>query len=351
MVADFRQSLRALTAVCVAFAVTSGSLAHAQLGGGGQAGGGMGGMGGGMMGGGMGGMGGGMGGMGVGAAATQFAWIPREPQAPFPLSAAAARTWLALSKRVDIPFSEETPLKDVLAFIKEAANKKEAKDGEIEIYVDPMSLQEAEKTFDSPITYAVKGRPLTSSLTMMLKQLGLTYYVQKDGLLTIVCPEIEKLQPNLAVPVSAAAAKTWLRLYKPVDLVFDGSTPLGDALQLIKNATAEENDELSIYVDPVALAELEKTLDTPISINLKRVPAGKALTLITRQIGMTYRVDDDGLITISSKDKDFEGSYPQMISHLRAELEEAKLEAQITELRAKARATESGETGGGKNPQ
>jgi hypothetical protein len=302
--------------------------------------------------GGMGGMGGAPGGVG-GADESQLPAI--HPRPPHPLSAAAAQTWLKLQQPVPMPFGNETPLEDVVKYIKQVTSKpdKEPKDSGIEIYVDPVGLQEAEKTMTSPVLIDLAGLPLATSLELLLKQLGLRFYVQKDGLLAITSAGQQNFPRSLAQPVSAAASKTWLRLHQAIDLPFETAVPLNQVLAAIKEGTkAGADSELSIYVDPIALQEAEKSMDAPISIDLKKVPAATCLTLITRQLGLNYRVHEDGIVMIvpaedENDDGQPEGHGSDTIAHLRAQLEEAKLEAQIAEQKARVRASESGATGGG----
>ena len=87
-----------------------------------------------------------------------------------------------LDEPISMSFGNETPLEDVLKYIKSATQG--PNDNGIPIYVDPVGLQEAEKTMTSPITLDLEGVPLKTTLRLMLKQLGLTYTV-KDGLMTI----------------------------------------------------------------------------------------------------------------------------------------------------------------------
>lgn len=87
-----------------------------------------------------------------------------------------------LEEPISMSFANETPLEDVLKYIKSATQG--ANDSGIPIYVDPVGLQEAEKTMTSPVQLDLEGVPLKTTLRLMLKQLGLTYTV-KDGLMTI----------------------------------------------------------------------------------------------------------------------------------------------------------------------
>jgi hypothetical protein len=88
----------------------------------------------------------------------------------------------ALEEPISMSFANETPLEDVLKYIK-AASQGPNWTG-IQIYVDPVGLNAAEKTMTSPVTLDVEGVPLKTTLRLLLNQLGLTYSV-RDGLLMI----------------------------------------------------------------------------------------------------------------------------------------------------------------------
>jgi len=88
-----------------------------------------------------------------------------------------------LSKFIDMPFKTETPLEDVINYVRGSTKSQTFPEG-IPIYVDPVGLQESEKTMSSPVTFDVPQIPLRRSLKLILSQLELTYNV-KGGLLTI----------------------------------------------------------------------------------------------------------------------------------------------------------------------
>lgn len=90
-----------------------------------------------------------------------------------------------LDEPISMSFGEETPLSDILKYIKSATTG--ANNTGIPIYVDPVGLQEAEKTMSSPVTLELEGVPLKTTLRLILKQIGLAYCV-KDGLLLISSP-------------------------------------------------------------------------------------------------------------------------------------------------------------------
>jgi hypothetical protein len=116
------------------------------------------------------------------------------------------KTKTILSKLEDpitMAFANETPLEEVLKYIKNATTG--VNDTGIPIYVDPVGLQEAEKTLASPVTLDLEGVPLKTTLRLLLKQLGLTYTV-KDGLLTITNENAEDTPTEIRVyPVADLA--------------------------------------------------------------------------------------------------------------------------------------------------
>lgn len=104
------------------------------------------------------------------------------------LTSEAADTWLRLQKPVAIPFQQETPLQDVLAYVKKSTKTDGTRD--LQIYVDPAALREVEKTLTSPISpLEIDGIPLSSSLSLMLSQLGLKFYVHDEGMVVITNEE------------------------------------------------------------------------------------------------------------------------------------------------------------------
>jgi hypothetical protein len=108
-----------------------------------------------------------------------------------------------LEEPVSMSFANETPLEDVLKYVRSATQG--PNDAGIPIYVDPVGLQEAEKTLQSPIQLDLEGVPLKTTLRLLLKQLGLTYTV-KEGLLTITSESSEDQPTEIRVyPVADLA--------------------------------------------------------------------------------------------------------------------------------------------------
>jgi hypothetical protein len=98
-----------------------------------------------------------------------------------------------LEEPVAMNFPHETPLDDVLKYIRQATKSSELPSG-IAIYVDPIGLQEAEKSLTSTIQMDLEGVPLRRTLQLALQQLGLTYRVF-DGMLFV---SSEQADSNLA---------------------------------------------------------------------------------------------------------------------------------------------------------
>ena len=88
---------------------------------------------------------------------------------------------------IAMSFNNDTSLEDVLKYIKQATTTSTYPG--IPIYVDPIGLQEAEKSMTSTVrNINFDGVPLKVSLKLLLDQLDLAYKV-KDGLLTITSNE------------------------------------------------------------------------------------------------------------------------------------------------------------------
>jgi hypothetical protein len=98
------------------------------------------------------------------------------------VAAANARIVKALEQPVSMRFPDETPLGDILKYIQ--ANTHGPNEAVIPIYVEPIGLQEAEKSMGSSIALDLEGVPLKVTLHLALAQLGLDYNV-RDGLVLI----------------------------------------------------------------------------------------------------------------------------------------------------------------------
>ena len=148
-----------------------------------------------------------------------------------------------LNKVMDMHFHNETPLEDVIKYVRTATTGPAFPDG-IPIYLDPIGLQEAEKTETSPIRLDLSQIPLRTSLKLALKQLGMLYYLE-DGLLKITSETSED------IPYAGE---------RPDANGFDGPTILGvDVAQgvggAVLNAAAANDQTAELHVAEGANSE------------------------------------------------------------------------------------------------
>jgi hypothetical protein len=87
-----------------------------------------------------------------------------------------------LEKVVPMHFASETPLEEILKYLKEKL--KDGKGKSIAIYLDPIGLQSAEKTPQSTVTIDLDDLPVRTTLRLLLDQLGMGFRV-RDGIVYI----------------------------------------------------------------------------------------------------------------------------------------------------------------------
>ena len=97
---------------------------------------------------------------------------------------ANARILKLLEQPVPMRYPTETPLETLLKHVRDATPDPDGKG--IPIFVDPIGLQEAEKSMTSTVILDIEDVPLQTSLHVCLQQLGLAYRV-KDGFVMITC--------------------------------------------------------------------------------------------------------------------------------------------------------------------
>jgi RNA polymerase sigma factor (sigma-70 family) len=102
-----------------------------------------------------------------------------------------------LEEPILMKFPDDTALEDILKHVKDSTKSPELPKG-IPIYIDPIGLQEAEKTMTSTVTIDLDGVPLRRTLQLILAQLGLVYMIE-DGMLYITSQEAadQPLKPSI----------------------------------------------------------------------------------------------------------------------------------------------------------
>ena len=218
------------------------------------------------------------------------------------------RTILAkLEEPISMSFFEETPIGDILKYIKQATTTPSFSG--IPIHVDPIGLKEADKSLESPVRgLEIESSPLKRTLQLLLSQLDLTYRVA-DGRLTIISKESREAMfgatldtPRPSVNLDNPKARQLLgRLEQPIVMSFGSGIPLEDLLKYIKQATTTATySGIPIYADPIGLSEADKTMASVITYNAGGVPLRQSLHEMLSQLGLTYVVGDE-LVMITSK--------------------------------------------------
>jgi hypothetical protein len=120
-----------------------------------------------------------------------------------------------------------------------------------------------------------------------------------------VCDRLPPLPRGAPVPpddIAARNARIRRTLEQPIPIRFPQETPLEDVLKSIKDATKGPDDTgIPIYVDPVGLQAAERTMTSPVTLDLEGVPLKTTLRLMLRQLGLAYAVRS-GVLVISEAD-------------------------------------------------
>jgi hypothetical protein len=154
----------------------------------------------------------------------------------------------------------------------------------------------------------------------------------KDGV-----PDIPRIYVRM--PYGPEAISAYGKLQKRIDIPFAQETPLADVIRYVAdqlNPTDEHGKPLSddpliqFYVAPRGLEEAEKTVDSPVTLELKQVPASTALELCLEQLDLTYFVRPDGIVQIDAK-RDGQADQQEPMLMILNELHQ--LRAEISQLR------------------
>ncbi|HZW30595.1 MAG TPA: RNA polymerase sigma factor [Isosphaeraceae bacterium] len=230
---------------------------------------------------------------------------PTTPATPptTPVSPRTQAILAKLEKPIPMVFPQETPLDDLLKYIQQTTRGGPNDPQGLPIYVDPLGLQEARRSLNSTFTINLEGTPLRVTLAQVLAQLGLAFAV-KDDVLMISSPEgIQRgrdetvVLPRLLTPKTKAVLA---QLDEPISMSFANETPLEDVLKYITQATTTATAlGIPIVVDAFGLQEVEKKLQSTVTLDLLDVPLKTTLRLLLTQLGLVYTIKD-GVVVISS---------------------------------------------------
>ena len=90
---------------------------------------------------------------------------------------------------------------------------------------------------------------------------------------------------------------------QPISFNFPGETPLEDALHYVSTTVRTPDGlPLPIYVDPVALQQVEKTLQSPVTLVLNGVSLRSGLHCLLEQVFLTFEIKGGLIEVVSNSD-------------------------------------------------
>jgi hypothetical protein len=148
-----------------------------------------------------------------------------------------------LGKLVDVPFATDTPLQEVIKFVRANTKCTSFPEG-IPVYVDPVGLRETEKSLSATVRMELVQVPLQTSLKLLLKQLGLNYLVT-DGLLKITSCESVDMEQTDNRPVTDAEFGRMAGIDGSVSMAVEEAQAWGGA-RLNHAAARDQAEELRV---------------------------------------------------------------------------------------------------------
>jgi hypothetical protein len=118
------------------------------------------------------------------------------------------------------------------------------------------------------------------------------------GLLLILLAQAEPAtKPAPAAEVTPRTKAILARLEQPIAIEFPQEWPLNEVLRHIKRSSTKGPDDpgIPIYVEPLGLQRVDKSLLFPVTISAKAIRAKDALARILNPLGLAYIVKDDVL--------------------------------------------------------
>lgn len=106
------------------------------------------------------------------------------------IAGANARILKALDQPISFHFPTDVPLEEALRYVSTTAVMDDGRP--LPIYVNPIALQEQDRTLQSPVSLVLEGVPLRTCLDCLVRQLGLSYEI-KGGLIEVV-NEIDRIE-------------------------------------------------------------------------------------------------------------------------------------------------------------
>jgi hypothetical protein len=154
---------------------------------------------------------------------------------------------LALQQPIAMSFPNETPLEDVIKYIKSATSGPGVG---LQIYVDPAALEEVDKKMTSPVHIDLEGVPLKTTLYLILKQLNLCYEIRGGELVIITSNTRRGIWQVL--PEEETPLKGMMQRAERGELEIDELQALARKLRAIQQVRAARAQLEGDWVEPVS---------------------------------------------------------------------------------------------------
>ena len=170
-----------------------------------------------------------------------------------------------LAKPIEMAFPDQTPLKEVVRYIRQSTSSP-AFPGGIPIYIDPDGLQDADKTEASTVAIDLHGLPLRVTLRLLLRQISLTYQVG-DGLLMITSPASEDRPASERMMTGMGGGMGGMG--GGMGFALEQAQAAGTVALLNRNAAGEQSRELEVGNDPNPNATATMQDGPSVSLNVE----------------------------------------------------------------------------------
>ena len=149
-----------------------------------------------------------------------------------------------LAKPVEMAFPNETPLSEIIRYIRQSTSSP-AFPGGIPIYIDPQGLQEVDTTEASTVAIDLHGIPLRVTLRLLLQQIRLTYEVG-DGLLMITSPDSDVKPESVGMMGAMGGGMGGMG----GGFALEQAQAAGTVASLNRDAAGEQSRELQVGNEP-----------------------------------------------------------------------------------------------------
>lgn len=131
----------------------------------------------------------------------------------------------------------------------------------------------------------------------------LPFGIDSDDVRTIADVDFGPESRVISPTMSLEATRVWVKLQEPVEFHFGDGTTLEDLVKFVRDSTRDSArfpKGIPIYVDPNGLQDVDKTMQSPITIELDGLPLGKTFAIALKQLGLVYTIEPAGYVEVTS---------------------------------------------------